>query len=115
MTLTNFTQDGGDNFLKAAATITKIESNGGELITEGAYAVTTLEMNGGIVTSNATGAIAACNLKGGTLDMLGSNEARTITVLNPDGGTIRLDDDVVTVGTWNEPSGRKSVTTVPAA
>lgn len=113
VTLTNFTQDGGSNLLKAAATITKVEVNGGVLVTEGDYTVTTLEQNAGTTTANhiktAGTEITTCNLKGGTLDMTGSNEARTIGTLNPDGGTLKMDDAIVTVSTWNEPSGLKTI------
>lgn len=113
VTLTNFIQNGGTNFLKAAATITKVEVNDGELTTEGDYTVTTLESNGGTVLCNhiktAAAAVTTLNMEGGEVDFLGNNEARTITTLNPNKGTIRMDNAFITVTTHNQPSGPRAM------
>ena len=112
VTLTSFTQDGGDNVLRAAAGVTTVTVNGGVLAVEGSgYGITTLNARGGTVFPNSTptggNAITTVNVEGGTVDGLGSREARTWGTVNmkDPGSTLRADDDVVTITTLNEPDG----------
>lgn len=109
ITLTNYTQSGGNNTLNAAATITAVEVNGGTLRIEGDFTITTLELNNGTVFDNhiktSGNAITTGNINGGTLDATENTEARTWATINPDGGTIIADDAYVTITTLDQPAG----------
>ncbi len=112
VTVTNFTQDGGENVIRAAATVTAVNCYGGVLNTEGAdWSITTLNAKGGTVYANHTptggNAIGTIELDGGTVDGTQSREARTWGTVNlgVPGSTLRADDDVVTITTLNEPDG----------
>lgn len=108
VTLSNWYQRGGTNVIQAAATVAGVTVEGGELSTEGDYTITTLEVTGGSVFANhiktSGDAITTANLKGGTLSALRSNESRTWATVNPDGGTLAADADVLTISTLNQPS-----------
>lgn len=115
VTLANWTQDGGDNVIRAAADITKITVHGGRLRTEGDYQVTTMEINGGVVAPNhnhsATGAeIVTANLNGGTLDYSGSLEGRAVGTLNHKGGRLIADPDALTVTSYGLPTEKYQIT-----
>ena len=110
VTITTFTQLGGNNVLQAAATMTSITLNGGLLRTEGDYTITTATNNSGTWTCNhiktAGDAITTLNVNGGLVDGLLSSEARIWGIVNLEvGGRIRADDSFVTITTLNEPSG----------
>lgn len=119
VTLSNFTQDGGENVLRAAAGVTAVTCYGGLLTTEGSgWAITTLNAKGGTVYPNHTptggNAITTLALDGGTVDGTQSREARTWGTVNlgEAGSTLRADDDVVTITTLNEPDGPYAVQVV---
>jgi hypothetical protein len=119
VTLDTFTQDGGDNVLRAAAGVTGITVNGGQLAIEGSdYDVGTLTVNGGTVYPNSvpTGgaAIATVTIDGGTVDGRRSRAARTWTTVNmkAPGSTLRGDTGVITITTLNEPTGGYGVQVV---
>lgn len=112
VTLANFTQDGGENIIRAAAAVTAVSCYGGLLNTEGSgWSITTLNAKGGTVYANHTptggNAIGTIALDGGTVDGTQSREARTWGTVNlgVPGSTLRADDDVVTITTLNEPDG----------
>lgn len=97
-TIVTWTQQGGQNTLRAAATVTAITSYGGTLTTEGTWATTTLTVDGGTVYHNATGTTTTVNATTGTLDLMQTRKARTLTTVNLDAGaTIRYDSGVVTL------------------
>lgn len=111
-TLTTFTQQGGDNELRAAANVTTVNVLDGLLAIEGSdYTVTTLNAEGGTVFPNNTptggNAITTVNIDGGTVDARRSLEARTWGTVNliSEGSELAADDDVVTITTLNEPDG----------
>jgi trimeric autotransporter adhesin len=119
VTLTNWTQDGGDNVLHAAADVTLITVNGGALAIEGQdYAVTTLTVKGGAAYPNnvPTGgnAIGTVNVDGGTVDGTRSRAARTWGTVNlkSPGSDLAADSGVVTITTLNEPDGTYNVQVV---
>lgn len=107
VTLTNFTQQGGVNTLRSAATVTLARVLGGELTIEGDQAVTTITCLGGTVYPNASAAVTTINLDGGTVDGTRSRTPRTWATVNlrEPGSSLRADDDVVTITTLNEPDG----------
>lgn len=112
VTISNWTQQGGINVLRAAAAVTAVNVLGGELSIEGdGYAVTTLNVEGGTAYPNSTptggNAMTTVNIDGGTVDGSRSRTARTwqtVNLLGP-GATLTADSDVVTVTTLNEPTG----------
>lgn len=110
VTLTELNQRGGNNFLDAAATVATVTVNGGLLFIDGDYTITALTVNDGIVTDShikTSGvAVTTANINGGTYDLARSREARTITTLNHEGGTL-LTDDPVTITTYNHATGLK--------
>lgn len=107
VTLTNFTQQGGVNVLRSAATLTLARVLGGELTIEGDQAVTTITCVGGTVYPNSSATVTTINVEGGTVDGTRSRTARTWATVNlkEPGSSIRGDDDVVTISTLNEPDG----------
>lgn len=107
VTLANITQQGGVNTLRSAATVTLARVLGGELTIEGDQAVTTITCVGGTVYPNSSAAVTTINVEGGTVDGTRSRTARTWTTVNlkEPGSSLRADDDVVTIGTLNEPDG----------
>ena len=111
-TLGSFTQQGGANVLRAAATVPTIDVLGGELDIEGdGYTITTLNVSGGTVRPNSIptsgNAIGTINLDGGIVDGAASRIARTWGTVNlrEPGSELRADSDVVTITTLNEPTG----------
>ena len=106
VTLTTWTQNGGQNLLQAAATVTTITKNGGTLQTEGTFAVTTWNDNAGSSIPNSTGTIGTYNLSGGTADFSQSNRARTVTTMVPlKGSTLKHPDTgVLTITTLTLPA-----------
>lgn len=116
-TISNFTQDGGDNFLSVddAVTIAAVLINGGTLTTEGGFDITLVTMEAGTFNANhADGGgvkIVTATINGGTLDSTGSNEARTWTTVNLEvGGTLVANPDNLTVTTLNKPSDPYTLT-----
>ena len=118
VTLTNFTQRGGQNELNAAADITAVTTSGGTLLITGDYTITTFNQNGGTTTDNhtdSTAIITTLNCNGGTIDFTGRRVAsRTVTTLNHEGGAVIADFDQLVVTTNNEPSGLKQVSVTDA-
>jgi len=112
-TITDFSQNGGNNQLQAAATITSVLVNDGILTLDGDYTITTLTVNGGTVYDNhkktSGNAVTTATINGGSVDLSGSSEPRTWATVNPDGGSIKADFAVVTFTAIDEPSGLKSI------
>jgi len=94
--------------LKAACTTLDIQ--GGTVTTLGTGAITTVTMDAGTAYFNSSGTITTLTQAGGTVDMLGSGVARTVTTLNHNGGELRQDSGVVTIGTYNKKTGPASIT-----
>ena len=111
VTLTNWTQHGGNNRVNlGAATLTLGLVHGGSLSLDGDQAVTTLRVTGGEVDSNTTGTISTVTHEGGLVDYTRSAESRTVT--NHQlfrGATLRTDDDVVTITNLLEPDGPSTI------
>lgn len=105
VTITTFFQNGGDNYLNAAATVTTVTAKGGKLLTEGDYTITTLNANGGAVNANniktAGNCVTTMNVAGGEVNFLGSNRPRTVAATNVDvsqsGSALKVDTAVVTL------------------
>jgi len=113
VTINHVNQNGGATLLQSAGTVATVNISGGRLTTEGDFVLTTLNVYGGKIVANHVNAsteIGTANLQGGELDMSQGGEPRTVGILNPTAGVFRLDDHTVTVTTWNEPVGRRSVT-----
>ncbi len=110
VTMTTYQQNGGNNVVDAAATITTVTVDGGELRTEGTQASTSVNVNGGTFIPNSTGTITTLTQTDGTVDASQSNQARTITTYNPNGGTRIANDSYLTITTLNAPSGHATVT-----
>jgi hypothetical protein len=114
VTLTTWTQYGGNNVVDLAATLTTHTVRGGTCRTEGDYTITTADYSGGTVYSNhiksAGNAITTLNISG-TIDALGSTVARTWATVNAAvGGVIRADGSVLTITTLADPAAKYSAT-----
>lgn len=114
VTLTSLTQTGGSCTLQAAATVTTVTVEGGTLTTEGDFTITTLNARGGQVFCNhiksGGNAITTLNLAGGRVDGRQSQEARTWATVEPDLGSLLVDDAVVTITTMDAPAGNRTLT-----
>lgn len=104
VTLTTFEQTGGNNVLRAAATIATVRCMGGTLRTEGDFTATLVIADGGTIYANHTktagSAITRAFAKnGGTIDGTQSNQARTWDKLfiQPPEGTAVFDALYTTV------------------
>lgn len=115
-TLTSLAQSGGACTLQAAATVTTVSVTDGTLITEGNYTITTLNAKGGTVFANniksGGNAITTLNMTGSRVDGRQSQEARTWDTVNPDAGTLIVDDSIVTITTMDAPAGLRQMTVV---
>lgn len=113
VTVTDYTQNGGNNQVQAAATITSVTVNGGILTLDGDYTVTTLTINSGTVYDNhkktSGNAVTTLTINGGSLDLTGSSEPRTLATVNPDGGSIKADFSVVIFTAIDEPANLKTL------
>lgn len=117
VTLTNWRQQGGRNLLQGAATITSAVVAGGELVIEGTAAVTTLTVSGPGATVEANNKPAAGSAlgtvtvsDGAELIGTGSTATRTWGTVKVTEGALEVDDAIVTVTTYQLPSGRRRVT-----
>lgn len=114
VTLTSLSQSGGTCTLQAAATVSAVNVTDGTLITEGNFTITTLNAKGGTVFPNniksGGNAITTLNLEGARVDGRQSREARTWDTVNPDSGTLIVDDAVVTITTMDAPAGVRQMT-----
>lgn len=117
VTITNWRQAGGRNLLQAAATVTSAIVTGGELVCEGTNAITTLTVSGPGARCEANNkpaagsAITTANVTdGGELIGTGSTAARTWGTLKVTEGALEVDDAIVTVTTYQLPSGRRRAT-----
>ena len=110
VTITTWEQNGGSNVLEAAATVTTATVDGGQLRTEGTAATTTVNVNGGVFIPNSTGTITTLTQTGGRVDATQSNEARTISTYNPDGGALVMNDSYLTITTLDSPDGAATLT-----
>lgn len=113
VTLTTYTQRGGDNVLGAAATIATVNVLGGTLTTEGDYTATAVNVLGGTLFANhkktAGNAITTATIDGGTLDGSQSLTPRTWATVNLTSGTVRADGDYVTITTLGVPASPYTV------
>lgn len=115
LTLTNWTQSGGNNVLHTNATLTTLMLKGGTLRTEGDFTITLLTITNGTLIQNniKTGgaAITTALLNGGTVDASQSSKARTWTLaLLAVGCTIKVDGAAVTITTLTDPTGLYTMT-----
>lgn len=116
VTLSTYTQQGGINSLRAAADVTAVTVKGGDLTMEGdGWAATTLTVEAGTVYANHTdspASLTTVNLDGGTLDGTQSRRARTWSTVNlrESGSTLRIDPNVVTITTLNDPADAYTLT-----
>lgn len=114
VTLTTLTLAGGSCTLQAAATVPTVTVDAGTLTTEGDYTITTLNADGGVLYLNhvktSGNAITTLNLNGGRVDGRQSLEPRTWATVNPDLGTLLVDDSVVTITTMDAPAGNRQMT-----
>lgn len=113
VTITTFKCKSGTHFLQSAGTITTVEIDGGTVSSEGDYLITTVTVaNAGLYNSNhinsGGNAITTMNINlNGELNTLGNSEPRTFGTLNISvGGTLSADKDILTVTTFEEPSGK---------
>ncbi len=114
VTINHVNMNNAQVLLQAATFATTVNISGGTLTTEGDFVLGTLNAYGGRVVANHINSssgneIDTVNLKGGELDMTEGSEPRIIGTLNPETGTLRLDDHTITVTNWNEPTGRRAV------
>lgn len=111
VTMTNLDCVGGETQLKCAATT--VDCKGGTLVTSGTGAITTLNVEGGEAQPASNGTITTCNLESGTADFTISAEARIVTTLNHNGGTLKYDSAFVDIVNGPAPSetGRKQLRT----
>lgn len=113
VTMTDYSQNGGNNQVQAAATIATVLVNDGILTLDGDYTITSLTVNGGTVNDNhkksSGNAVTTANINGGAVDLSGSSEPRTWATVNPDGGSITADFSVVTFTSIDEPTGLKTI------
>lgn len=118
VTCTTWTQSGGDNILRAAATVTTVNVNGGNLVIEGDFTITTLNINGATVVDNhiktSGNAVTTCNFyeRGGSIDFTKSNVARTYATTNlKQQAALNFDKAVVTFTSLVMPD-RKTILSV---
>ena len=111
VTWADWTQQGGNNEVRAAATVTgTVTVLDGNLTIEGDQRIDQLDVYGGTVRPHnapaAGAAVATINNYGGTVDGVGSRATRTWTTANMlrAGATLRADPDVVTITNLNEPT-----------
>lgn len=101
VTLTTLTKNGGDCRMECGATT--INNYAGDLKTAGIGAITTFNAFGGNVESSSAGTITTMNVRGPcVVDFTKSSVPRAVTTLNLlNGGTVKYDPDIVTIGTLN--------------
>ena len=113
VTVTDYSQNGGNNQVQAAATITSITVNGGILTLDGDYTVTTFTVNGGTVYDNhkktSGNAVTTAEISGGSVDLSRSTEPRTWATTNLDGGSLKADFSIITLTAFDEPAGLKTI------
>lgn len=103
VTLTTYKQIGGNNYLDTilAGTLATCEVWGGRLQIEGDYTITALAVNGGTVIDNhiktSGNAVTAATINGGVLDLLQSNQPRTLASVVLNKGVFKRDTAIVTV------------------
>lgn len=95
VSLTTFSQTGGDNVINCAATT--VNNNGGDVTTEGEGAIATFNANAGSSVLNSVGTVTTVVLDGGDVDMTQSGEPRTITNRKGNRGSFLYDPSVVTL------------------
>ena len=111
-TISNFTQDGGDNVLAAAATVTSATVSGGKLRTLDDFTITTMTVNDGTVTighKKTSGAAVTTLTQGGGRVQIETGEAITVTTWNLNEGDRIVDWGRLTVTNDNR-SGRVTET-----
>ena len=115
VTLNHVNMSNGQVLLQSATFATTVNVSGGTLTTEGDFVLGALNVYGGRSVLNHTNSssgneVDTVNLKGGEVDLTEGQEPKVIGTLNPETGTLRIDDHSHTVSIWNEPAGRRSVT-----
>lgn len=119
VTMGTYVQDGGaNNIIRAtdATTVTAATFRSGTATIYGDFVVTTMTVSGDAIVYDAhirSGGVAATTvaLNGGTLDTTRSNEARTYTTVNQAIGAIfEYDSAVLSITTYNRPTGRVNLT-----
>lgn len=100
-TLTAAKQLNGKSEIRCAATT--INCYGGNLYTKEVGAVTTINTYGGNVYPESTGTVGALNSFGGTTSFLTSGQARALSALKVNGGSVAYDPAVLTVSAFTAP------------
>jgi hypothetical protein len=117
--ITSWLQTGGNNVIDSTIGISTVTNDGGTLRTEGDFLIGTFvngtELGrGGTSYLNHTKSggdeVTVMTIRGGLVDGTQSQEPRTWATVNPDGGTLKIDDDVVTITTLDTPTGRYTLT-----
>jgi len=106
VTVTTTQVSNGEMIQQCACTTANVFS--GTWTSEGIGAITTLNVYGGTATATSSGTITTANLYGGEADFTRSAIPRTVTTMNlkrDNSPTVLFDDAVLTVTTFNKPSG----------
>jgi hypothetical protein len=98
VTATNVHVDRGHVRSESVNTHTLIEQSGGTCDVIGAAAVTTLTLTGGTLRAHGGGTYSTLTVDGGTL-IATDGDARVLSTLNFDSGTLQSDPDVTTIST----------------
>jgi len=112
VTLSLWTQYGGDNILRSNLALGGVNVDGGQLVTEGEFAITTLTTHPDSIVypnnTNAAGnAIGTLNAFGGIIDGRQSAKPRTWNTMTLGGdANVYIDDAFITVNTINVPAAR---------
>ena len=108
--VTTVVQSAGTSLIQSSTTVTSIDLLNGTMTLEGDFTVTTVNVEDGTLIPNhdksAGSAITTLNVNGGLVDGTRTGELRTWGTVNMDvGGTLRVNSDLVTMTTFNDPSG----------
>lgn len=107
-------QKNGKSLIQSTATVTSITLNGGTLTTEGTFTLTTGTVENGTFYPNhnsGSNAITTLNINGGVVDATQTSEPRTWATTNINiGGTLTINTNLVTMTTFNDPTGLYTMT-----
>lgn len=107
-------QNDGRSLIQSTATVTSIDLIDGNMTLEGTFTVTTLNVEGGTLYPNhdsGGNAITTLNINGGLVDGTRTSELRTWATVNiAIGASLRVNSDLVTMTTFNDPSGEYTMT-----
>ena len=102
-------QTDGKSLIQSSTTVTSIDVLQGQMTIEGNFTVTDLTIEDGILIPNhdsGGNAITTLNINGGFVDGTRTSELRTWATVNiAVGGSLKVNSDLVTMTTFNDPSG----------